>query len=242
MAKSLLSLFLKTESKEHSMVSRKSVLFYATALGLALAMTACGKGFKLNEDTKKPVATPQVSIPVAVTNQSVSPLVELAAAQSPEFAAFVNDPANRGKITIQSSIGFIISQLNPGENSGHDSVLYLTLTATTTDGKTAAAMVTSTQAEIAVSNVMNESYDIEGYWTLTRGEGKAPFYVGIQATGAYSSQYSMQLIGSLIASFNQDGPQTIATFQDDICKLVSDTTFIRQIYSESPEIRCATPQ
>lgn len=226
---------------------RKALLVLFLAAVIATALTACSAGFK-NEllDPKKkpstgPGSTPVATVPLQTVQNSgyivgasdLSPLVELAASQSPEIAAILANQATRKDVKSEASVGFALAGLKASNSySGTESVLYVTVRVTL-GTQTAATLLVSDKAEMLISSP--GFVEISGYWTMSRGSGKAPIYFTLNSQVTISGNMEYKLKGRVF--MNADGSdyssELIPQFERPICELIVDTTWLSQFYQST---------
>jgi hypothetical protein len=175
------------------------------------------------------------SIPVATTASNEIPLLDLAAANSSEIKAIVDDPKNKvaNALTLESSIGFAIMTLDlQGASSAKNSVLYLLMKVRSADGREASTLVVSNKAELALGKNDKGEYTIEGYWTLDRPtQPNMPYYIGLQSV-VEAQGTDIKMRGNVIANFTGDG-NILASFNESVCRLVVDPmTWVPQLFGD----------
>lgn len=204
---------------------------------IAIALTACAKGFQENKIKYTTAPTTGPGSPVAplnpttanTTNQAaVSPLVEAAAEVSPEIKTLISNPANAGKYKVEGVAGFALVNLKSSGYSGQESVLYINLKVSM--GSTVhETLLVSNQAQMLVS--AHSHVTINGHWTLPRGQGKLPIYITLNSTVNVVDLTQFRLAGTLLANYdNSDYAETLTQFDVPLCQVIVDPSFLTEYY------------
>lgn len=202
---------------------KKAVFFFISMAAIALAISACGKGFK----TETPKAKDAKGVSVNAT-LNFNSLIDMAIANSPEVASLVSATTNRNSLKVDAKVNFAIPSLDPtGIETGHDSILRIAITVTSGD-KSAIAHVSSNEAHLAV--IAEAEPKINGYWRINGSNTQYPAFVGIDAVVRRNSidpSGGYNLVGQLFSNFDNDGTfEVMAELNQNICEYVADASFI----------------
>jgi hypothetical protein len=225
---------------------RKFMLAFVVGALVVSALTACNAGFKTKLDDKK-AGKPETgagSTPVATTSvpavkptftsgtsnpYAISPLLEHAAAQSPEIAKIIADAPDKSKIQVTATVGFALIGLSPSNSySGTGSVLYITVKAQLGTSSAETLLLTN-KAQMLVS--APAYVEINGFWTL-ESAGKQPLVFTLESViNALNGTFSLQGKISMNYDGTDYGSEQIATFTNiPLCQVIVDTSWLSQFY------------
>jgi len=218
------------------------MIFYMTVTALAVALTACAKGFKVNE-IKTPSITQRVEILGGACNvaqvetapyaspaydvqlSNSEPLIHFMVAQNSNIASILNDPKFMGPPSLTAKMAMTLTNLTPGNtvSAGIGSEIRFRGMLSAACG--AEVRLESTDALLYLDAPATGNPKITGAWNMETATGRATLKIEAQITrNEYVSVTSpYEISGTLLGSFaNTTTPEILGTFKLPLCAVMSD--------------------